>query len=271
MNIQFQQDFQHKWRKYFSGAELPVAYYYSSEVTPEESLDSQDEKHCVIAAFQRIRQGHTFIYGADSPGCFGYKRYSGFSKVLKPKSEFWMSCGIPGELGGQRYKKSPDLVGRYLESHPAFEAPGRFLVFKRWDKLSADDQPFAVIFFVSADILSGLVALANYDRPDPDGVVSQMGTGCATIVNYPYWEAQSDQPRCVLGMFSLSSRPEVPAASLTFTIPIMRFEQMVANMDESFLITKAWEHVRARIQQAGSLRLDDSLQPPPCPACQDDG
>lgn len=264
MDDQFKQDFQSKWEKYFTGAELPIAYYYSDAITAEERADSQEEKHCVIAAFQRIRQGHTFVYEADSPGCFGFKRYTGFSQVLKPQPEYWMSCGIAGELGGQRYKKSPDLVGRYLECHPAFKAGGRFLVFKRWDQLGVDNQPCMVIFFVTADILSGLVALANYDRPDPDGVVSQMGTGCATIVNYPYWEAQADQPRCVLGMFSLSSRPEVPADALTFTIPMARFEQMVANMDESFLITKAWGHVRARIQHAGALKFDDS---PPAGQC----
>jgi hypothetical protein len=251
MNTRFQQEFQHKWEEYFPCTELPVAYSYTDEVTEEERTDSQDEEHCVIASFQRVRQGHTFVYGAESPGCKGWKRYTGFSQSLRPKFEFFLSCGIPGEVEGERYKKSPDLVNGYLESHPAFQAPGRFLVFNRWDKLAGNDRPFAVIFFASADVLSGLFTLANYDRSDPDGVISPMGSGCSTIVNYPYWEAQSDHPRCILGMFDVSARLEVPANLLTFTIPFTRFEQMVENMDESFLITAAWEQVRTRIQQAG--------------------
>jgi hypothetical protein len=169
---------------------------------------------------------------------------------LRPKFEFFLSCGIPGEMEGERYKKSPGLVSTYLKSHPAIQAPGHFLVFKRWDKLAASDRPFAVIFFAPPDVLSGLFALANFDRSDPEGVISPMGSGCSTIVNYPYWEAQSDQPRCVLGMFDVSARPQVPATLLTFTIPMARFQQMVANMEESFLITPAWEQVRARIQRA---------------------
>ena len=197
-----------------------------------------------------MRQGHTFVYGADSPGCLGWKRYTGFSQSLRPKFEFFLSCGIPGEIEGERYKKSPDLVNGYLESHPAFQAPGRFLVFKRWDKLAGNDLPFAVIFFAPADVLSGLFVLANYDRSDPYGVISPMGSGCSTIVNYPYWEAQSDRPHCVLGMFDVSARPQVAASLLTFTIPMKRLEQMAANMDECFLITPAWERVQARIQQA---------------------
>ena len=136
-----------------------------------------------------------------------------------------------------------------MKSHPAFQAPGHFLVFKRWDKLAENDQPFAVIFFALADVLSGLVALANYDRSDPNGVISPAGSGCSTLVNYPYWESQSDQPRCVLGMFDVTARPQVSANLLTLTVPTKRFKQMVANMDESFLITGAWDRVRMRIRQ----------------------
>jgi hypothetical protein len=127
------------------------------------------------------------------------------------------------------------------------------MVCKRWDKLGANDQPFAVIFFAPPDVLSGLFGLANFDRSDPNGVISPNGSGCSTIVNYPFWEARSDQPRCVLGMFDVTARPQVPETYLTFTIPFARLRQMVANMDESFLVTEAWEHLQARIQQTGQL------------------
>jgi len=250
MNPQFQHAFQHRWEKYFPGAELPVAYSYTDEVTEEERLDSRDQEHCVIACFARVRQGHTFVYSADSPGCAGWKRYTGFSKTLRPNFEFFLSCGIPGELEGERYKESPELVRRYMESHRVLEAPARFLVLKRWDTLAAHDRPVAVVFFATPDVLSGLFALANYDRADPHGVIAPMGAGCSTIVNYPWWEAQSDQPRCVLGMFDVSARPQVAAGELTFAIPFARFEQMVAKMDESFLITASWDKVRTRIRRA---------------------
>ena len=247
MDSQFQQEFQRKWEKYFPGARLPVAYFYNDEVSQEDQADSQDVEHCVMASFQRVRQGHTFVYGKDSPGCKGWRRYTGFSQSLRPNFEYFLSCGIAGEMEGERYKKSADLVSHYLKSHPPFQAPGRFMVCKRWDKLVTNDQPFAVIFFAPPDILSGLFTLANFDRSDPDGVISPNGSGCSTIVNYPFWEAQSDQPRCVLGMFDVTARPQVPETYLTFTIPFKRFTQMVANMDESFLITPAWEHLQSRI------------------------
>jgi hypothetical protein len=74
-----------------------------------------------------------------------------------------------------------------------------------------------------------------------------MGAGCASIIGYAVEEARSEAPRCILGMFDVSARPHVPAEIITFTIPMRRFEQMVENMEESFLITKSWETLRERL------------------------
>jgi hypothetical protein len=48
-------------------------------------------------------------------------------------------------------------------------------------------------------------------------------------------------------MFDVSARPHVSKDELTFTIPMDRFMQMLEFMDESFLITKSWEKVKARL------------------------
>jgi len=250
MDARFQEDLQDKWTRYFPGVELPVAYFYTDEVSAKDAKDSRDEEHCVVACFERVRRGHTFVYGAGSPGCKGWARYTGFSQGSGPNFEYFLSYGIPGQLEGERYKKSPDLVKRYTENNPPFQAPGRFIVFKRWDKLAAEDRPLAVIFFASADVLSGLFTLANYDHADPHGVIAPMGSGCSSIVAYPLVEARSEQPRCVLGMFDVSARLQLAPGELTFTVPMARLEQMVANMDESFLITESWGKVRTRVRKA---------------------
>jgi hypothetical protein len=111
-----------------------------------------------------------------------------------------------------------------------------------------DDEPFAVIFFASGDVLSGLFALANFDMAEPDGVITPMGSGCASIISYPLEQAGLEKSRCVLGMFDVSARPHVKPDELTFSIPMERFKQLVGYMDESFLITDSWKKVRARIK-----------------------
>jgi len=242
--------FSSRWSRYFSEADLPIAYYYADDVAREDLDDSRNVHRCLICNLNRVREGHPFVYNAKSHGCPGGKRYTGYSQKLRPNFEYFLSCGIPGEMEGERYKKTPELVQEFLKTHPPFHAPGKYLVFKRWDKLSQTDDPLAVIFFGTADVLSGLFTLANFDSADPHGVIAPMGAGCSSIVNYPLRESESDHPRCVLGMFDVSARPCVPAATLTFTIPMKRFEVMVANMDESFLTTQSWEEVRQRIRPA---------------------
>jgi len=128
-----------------------------------------------------------------------------------------------------------------------FEAPAPYLVFRRWDQVPAAETPQLAIFFATPDVLAGLFTLANYDGRDPHGVIAPMGSGCASIISYPYAEGQSAQPRCVLGMFDVSARPCVPRDVLAFTVPLHRLARMTSNMDESFLVTKSWETVRERL------------------------
>ncbi|MGA2112604.1 MAG: DUF169 domain-containing protein [Anaerolineales bacterium] len=247
MDSQFRDHFQSQWKKYFGEAELPIAYYYTDRVPDKDRAGSDTVHRCLIGNLGRVREGHPFVYQGDTEGCSGGKRYTGFSKNLRPNFEFFLSCGIPGEMEGERYKQSPELVRAYLESHPPFDAPGKYLVFKRWDQLADGETPLAVIFFARPDVLSGLFALANYDSADPQAVITPMGSGCASIIGYPYEETKSKNPKCVLGLFDVSARPCVPADRLTFTIPMRRLEQLIPYMDESFLTTASWKAVKNRI------------------------
>jgi hypothetical protein len=247
MDAQLVEFFVSRWKQYFADSELPICYFYTDHVRDEDVRESTHAERCLIGNLNRVREGLPFVYDATTPGCAGGKRYTGFTQKLRPKFECFLSCGIPGEMEGERYKQSPELVRQHLAHHPPFQAPGKYLVFKRWDKVAPDEQPLAVVFFATPDVLSGLFTLANYDVADPHGVIAPMGSGCASIINYPYEEAQSEHPRCVLGMFDVSARPSVPGDRLTFAVPMKRFEQMVRNMDSSFLITDSWKMVRNRL------------------------
>ncbi|HTP06410.1 MAG TPA: DUF169 domain-containing protein [Nitrospirota bacterium] len=134
-----------------------------------------------------------------------------------------------------------------LKIVPQFKAPARFIIFKRFDILEQSDDPDAVIFFATADVLSGLFTLANYDEAEPNGVFCPFSAGCGSIVQYPYLEKDSTRPRAVIGMFDVSARPYVPKETLTFAVPINKFIRMVHNMGESFLITRSWEKVKKRL------------------------
>ncbi len=250
MDIQVQRHFIDQWSRYFPGAELPVAYFYTYRPSPTDTDASQVVDRCLIGNVRRVRQGFPFVYDAHTKGCSGGKRYTGFSRELRPQFEYFLSCGIPGELEGERYKRNPALVKSYLLQHPPFNAPGNYLVFKRWDKLDGPDELLAVTFFATGDVLSGLFALANFDMAEPDGVITPMGAGCGQIVGYPLEQAQTEHLRCVLGLFDVSARPHVGKDELAFSIPMRRFEQLIGYMDESFLTTGSWQKIRSRMAVA---------------------
>jgi hypothetical protein len=249
VDIQFKERFVERWQDYFPGADLPIAYYYTDEEDRGESAQPSKGSHCVICDLAQVRDGKSLRLDRDVVRCGGGKRYLGFVQSLRPNFEYFLSCGIPGEMEGERYKKTPELVNEQLKHQPPFEAPGKYAVFKRWDVLDEDDEPLVVVFFAPPDILSGLFTLANFDELDPHAVIAPFSSGCASIVYHPYHELQSQRPRAVLGMFDVSARPCVPSEVLTFAVPWPKFVRMVDNMKESFLITGSWQKVRSRIQQ----------------------
>ena len=106
------------WKKYFPGAGLPIGYYYTDQAEKADQAQTVILDRCLIGNLPRVLEGYSFVYDAHTSGCSGGKRYTGFSKTLRPKFEYFLSCGIPGELEGERYKKTPELVETYLQSHP---------------------------------------------------------------------------------------------------------------------------------------------------------
>jgi len=239
--------FSRLWQKYFDSASLPIAFYYTDQVGRAEPMKPTPGHRCIISDLIKVREGTAISYSAESVGCFGGKRYLGFSQTIAPNFEYFLSCGIPGKLEGERYKKSPEMVKQMMEQAAAFTAPSRFIVFKRWDLLEPVDTPEVVIFFAQPDVLSGLFTLANFDQAEPNGVFAPFSAGCGSIVQYPYLEGKSKRPRGVFGMFDVSARPFVPKEVLTFSAPMNKFMRMVDDMEESFLITGSWQKIQKRI------------------------
>lgn len=232
------------WNEYFDEAELPLAAYYTDIDAITENDPSASR--CLVADLNKVRNGTPLRFGSASIGCPGGQRYSGFSETIDEGFEYYLSYGIPGKLEGERYKKSPELVREMLRGSPRFVAPGKYLVFKRWDQLDESDEPEVVIFFAEPDVIAGLFTLANFDAIG-EGVVAPFCSGCSSIIMQPYLEGGRDTPRCVFGMFDPSARSYVGSDCLSFAVPMNRFIQMVENMPESFLITGTWETIKERL------------------------
>jgi uncharacterized protein (DUF169 family) len=248
MKIAERDNFLSQWKKYFKESELPISFYYTDEEGRAEKAKSTTGHRCIFGDLQKVRRGQPLYFDTDAVACFGGKRYLGLAQEITPNFEYFLSCGIPGKLEGERYKKSPELVKQAMQFQQPFKAPGRYIVFKRWDQLDERDEPQVVIFFARPDVLAGLFTLANFDQEEPNGVIAPFGSGCSTIVYIPYFQIESSRPKAVIGMFDISARPYVTKDELTFAAPLEKFQTMVNYMDESFLITESWKRVQKRIE-----------------------
>jgi hypothetical protein len=248
MDMKLKDRFTNLWKKYFNKAELPIAYWYADDPGDAAVMKEGEGPRCIIGGLVKVRGGASQAYDVDAVGCPGGKRYLGFRPNLMPNFEHFLASGIPGRLEGERYKQSPELVKEAMEEWPTFEAPARYIVFKRWDNLTEDDDPEVVVFFAEPDALAGLFTLASYDEKDNTMNVTPFGSGCSSIVQYPYLESKKERPGTVIGMFDVSARPYVPETVLSFAAPMSKFVRMADNMEESFLITDSWRKVQKRIK-----------------------
>lgn len=248
MNIQRKEKFLELWSTYFGKSELPIVFYYSYDIQQSKLVTKAKGRSCIICELSKVRNGESLAYAENSIACGGAKRYLGYTETVRPNFEYFLSCGIPDKMEGERYIRTPEMVLE-LQKHQKTikDAKGNFIIFKRWDMLEEADEPAVVIFFATPDVLSGLFTLANFDQTEPNSTFTPFGAGCGSIVHYPYLEKDAERPRAVIGMFDPSARPCVGKDILSFAVPMIKFEKMIDNMEESFLITGTWKTIRKRI------------------------
>ena len=173
----------------------------------------------------------------------------GLRESVRPNMEYFLSCGIPGEMEGERYIKTPELARKFIAMRKPRPAPAPYCIFKPIERFREDEKPEVVVFFVPPDILSGLYTLTGYALESLDAVNTPFGSGCSTLLTYPLKEAEKEQPHAILGMFDVSARPMVERDILTFAMPCSIFLKLLENVTGSFLQTESWKKVLQRIQK----------------------
>ena len=240
MDINLKESFIEKWKNYFGEeTDLPITFWYSNNRLQEEELKPKNWM-CIIGQLNRIRKGTNISFSSDSVSCRGGKAYCGFADFMPGLADYLST-------GNERYLKNPEIALEAIQQFPVYDAPARYISFKRWDQLNDSDEPEIAIFFAKPDVLCGLFTLANYDQTDAFTTISPFSSGCGAIITYPYSESKKENPKPILGMFDPSARLYVPENTLSFAVPMKKLEQMIENMDESFLATDQWLKVRNRI------------------------
>jgi uncharacterized protein (DUF169 family) len=243
----FSEDLWKQFQKTLGLKESPLGVYYTNDkpegITPKEGISG-----CMIGLLQNARKKGTAAYFDKGHfGCPGGAYYMGFFESPRPNIEYFLSCGIPGEMEGERYIKTPERAREYFAKMIPRRAPATYCVFKPIEQFEGGEEPEVVTFFAGPDILSGLFTLINYALERTDAVYAPFGSGCSTILTYPLKEIGREQPRAILGMFDVSARPMIEKDVLTLSMPFSVFLKLLNNVAGSFLETESWKKVRQRI------------------------
>jgi len=91
MDMKLKERFIRLWEKYFDGAELPIVFYYADDAGNMEVVEPPSGHRCIFADLMKVTTGKSACFDVDSFGCFGGKRYLGFSQDVMPDFEYFLS------------------------------------------------------------------------------------------------------------------------------------------------------------------------------------
>lgn len=229
----------------------PIAISFT-DVCPQDAVTLPVGKWaCVTAMVTAAMKGKTVALARENVTCWGagvglcmgdwYDKFPG-------GIEYFLSTGRgEGYRKGERYKKSPELARAFVDSLPMTEIKETYVTMRPLHEMGEEESVDIVVFYATADQLSALAVLANYDRGAEEGVILPFSAGCQSVCLLPYAERLRDLPRAVVGMTDISARPRIDRDLLSFAVPYKRFVEMEENADECFFHTEAWQRVVPRL------------------------
>ena len=195
-------------------------------------------------ASEAVLDHHAALF---SKGLSSARDRAAYEKIMEDVPRNWHDLYTYGE----RRHCSGDLARNWiLNGLPRYDIPHEYVLFKPLSRTEADENIRAVIFPVNPLELSGLFTLAGSVMSGTDPVQVPQGADCTSITAFAYAQAESPEPRAVLGMMGLDGREMMRKRFrddvLTLTLPMPLFERMEAEADDSVFQLPAWKKLIAR-------------------------
>lgn len=233
----------------------PVAILLTDTKPEGAAQFKEGSRGCVAAMLRAAAEGRVAVFDRKSFGCPGGGTGLGFGncyvgfpidRLLSTGGKAELVNGGVFDMGeGESFFENPEVTARWIEALPYRDVPAEFIVFKPLDQVVEGEDVSLVLMFVNPDQLSALVTLAGFRRGAINATVSPWGAACQSIL-FAYEEAESDNPRGVLGFFDISQRGRIARELLSYTMPYSMYLEMESSVDDSFLGQTIWQKLRDR-------------------------
>ncbi|MCC8117186.1 MAG: DUF169 domain-containing protein [Bacteroidales bacterium] len=246
MDMNFKQQALEGWQKYFPTTEKPIGVFYSDELCgaeyPAKPADNPRGYTCIFAQLAKIHQGKALAFDRENIGCFGAFQTI-FGGEYHEEATVKLLCEI------ERFKINREQTNLMHDINPKAQPTGHYIIFKPLELLTESDCPEIFVVFAKPDVISALHTLSSFDDTRVDNVIVPFGSGCEGMLSFPMEEARKENPRVVLGGMDTAMRACIKDNLQLFSMPSIRFQRMVANMDASFLNTYIWQGLRKRVEK----------------------
>lgn len=249
-----------------------------SDTKPEGAMQAKKGLYfCIMSLVaQSIAKGKTIVFDRETYGCpgacaglgfgtaydkamGGYETFSPFfSKGLEEatnKEEYKafaekMPAHVKKKLiEGERFHCSKAKAYKWItQDLPLFNFPEKYRVIKPLSDLQEGEIPESVIFNLTPVELTVLMTLAGSIREGVNDTITPQGAACQMLGNFVFNEANSENPRAVLGLIDLAARHTVqkiiPDNVLTYSVPWKLFKALEEEAKDGIFKSPLWTNLQ---------------------------
>lgn len=212
------------------------------------STEDSAAKSCVYQLFDAAIESKVILHSRTIScrgACVGCGFTDGIPDIPGGFGHFISKGRGEGFPRGERIKCCPKIAEEMLLSQPQ-------KIMETFNAIEIEPfhehlKPELILFFVTPDQLSGLLALFYYRTHEIDRVIVPMSSGCAQLFRIPFGETKKERPKAVLGNVDFFSRPHLDKSLLSFVVPFSSFAQMCEDAPECCFYSPAWNGVKKRL------------------------
>lgn len=252
--------------------EFPPIALLKSDSKPENSKGPKSQKGGCVMSFvaQTIAKRETTHFGRENITCGGISVGFGWGSGLANEDAVdfqasFLSCGVDSAPNKEKYlekissRPKPtremfehgeriysdfETAKKSIKSRPVYDE-GEYVIFKALENLEDNEIPESVIFTVNPIELTALIQINTSFRLEDTYLLTPQASACQAIGCFVFKEAESDNPKPVLGPIDFAGRSKmkhfIPNDYLMVAMPWKLFLKLEDYSKNSVLQTDLWK------------------------------